>query len=178
MDIEITGYVEIRNGKTVIRATNHFVDAFTKTVGGFLCAHSFGSAHRNLPLWDNLSIYLGSDTSTATTHDMTSLVSPIGTPPGTEPSSKTGALTNPSAGVWRVVYTATWGEGTISGTVGEAALYLRTVDVFTWGNHYFACEAGKNMVSRLSAKDGDFSAFVIDTSKPLVVNWTIELKGV
>jgi len=176
MDIEVTGYVEIRNGDTVVKATNHFVDALAKTIISLLGAKRLFEDD-SLPT-NSWSIYLGSDTSTPTTHDMTSLVSPIGDPPGTGPSTKSGSLNNPSAGVWRVMYSATWVEGSISGTVGEVALYLTTTDRFSWSDMYWSCSAGENMVSRLSAKDGDFSAFVIDTSKPLVVEWTIEFKGV
>ena len=108
---------------------------------------------------------------------MTQLVSPIGAAPGTEPSSKSGALTNPSPGVWRIVYTATWDAGTVSGTVGEVALYLTTVSSFIFGDSGWYCDGGKNMVSRLSVADGAFSAFTIDTNKPFTVTWTIEISS-
>ena len=109
---------------------------------------------------------------------MTALVSPIGTPPGTAPNSKDGYLSNPSAGVWRVVYSATWDAGAISGTIGEAALYLTTVAYFSFGdNDWFCNESDGRMVSRLASADGAFSAFVIDDTKPLTAIWTIELSS-
>ena len=179
-EIEIIGKVEFRNGDKVIRARNHFVDEGAKLIVSFLGAKtiwSYDYKTYNYLVLPSLNIYLGSDTSTATTHDMTELVSPIGTSPGTAPNSKNGYLSNPSAGVWRVVYSATWDAGTVSGTVGEVALYLRATSYFEFGKDKWYCDASAKMISRLAAADGAFSAFVIDDTKPLTVTWVIELSS-
>jgi hypothetical protein len=74
-----------------------------------------------------------------------------------------------------VTYLATWNAGAISGTVGEIALYLRALD-----NATFQWQASGNlqpsvvMASRLSSADLDFSSFVIDTTKPLTVEWKVQ----
>ena len=176
-EIEIIGKVEFRNGDRVIRARNHFVDK-----GGMLIVSFLGSKdtsyvnYARLPVYE-WSIYLGSDTSTPTTHDMTTLVSPIGSSPGIAPNSNNGYLSNPSAGVWRVGYSATWDAGTVSGTVGEVALYLKTTSYFEFGKKPWYCNTGPEMVSRIASADGAFSAFVIDDTKPLTVTWVIELSS-
>ena len=182
-EIEIIGKVEFKNGDKIIRARNHFVDEGAKLIVSFLGAKDtygyYGNYPQNaaLPTW-SWSLYLGSDTSTATTHDMTALVSPIGASPGTAPNSKDGYLSNPSAGVWRVVYSATWDAGTVSGTVGEAALYLCKAQYFAFEQTKWAVSySHQSMVSRLASADGAFSAFVINTSKPLTATWVIELSS-
>ena len=174
--IKIRGIVEIKNGKTHIVAENHFTDEMMKMLVSFLAAKAEDQVDRPLPT-SSWNMYIGTDTDTATTHSMTQLVSPIGTAPGTEPNSKSGALTNPSPGVWRVVYSATWDAGTVSGTVGEVALYLTTTDHFSFEDSNWYCNAGANMVSRLSVADSAFSAFTIDESKPFTVTWTIEISS-
>ena len=126
----------------------------------------------------SISMYVGSNTNTPTAYDRTVLVSPIGTSPGTAPNSIIGGTSNPSNGVYRLVITATWSAGIISGTIGEMALYLNTFDTalqtFGWSGP-IAPPAGNRLVSRLSVADGDFSAFTINTGNPLAITWTIQL---
>ena len=173
--LKVKGYLVIKNGDTVVRGKNHFVDGMMKMIISFLGAKITVTGQKSAPLY-HWSIYLGSDTSTPTTHDMTSLVSPIGSAPGTPPDYKGGLLDNPSPGVYRVEYIATWFTGSISGTVGEVALYLTTTDRFSWSDGGWYCNAGENMVSRSSAADRTLQQFTINPSKPLSVTWTIEFK--
>ena len=177
--IKISGKVRIENGSILIEGNNHFTDAMMKTIISFLGSYksrSGSSSYTSPGPTSNWSIYLGSDTSTATTHDMTALVSPIGTSPGVEPNTKHGALSNSEPGIWRVIYTAVWDSGTVSGTLGELGLYLKTTSYFEFGKTDWYCNTGPEMVSRLASADGAFTAFTINTSEPLSVTWTIEVK--
>ena len=171
--IKISGKVRIENGDIIIDGKNHFTDPMMKTIVSFLGAAK-GSRYGSLSVY-SWNIYLGSDTTTATTHDMTALVSPIGTSP-TEPNTKHGVLSNPEPSIWRVVYTAVWDGGSVGGTLGELGLYLKTTSYFDFGIWGWYCNTGPEMVSRLASADGAFTAFAINTSEPLSVTWTIEVK--
>ena len=173
--IKISGFVRIENGNTIIEGKNHFTDAMMKTIISFLGSKREPNSTKPLPAY-SWSVYLGSDTSTATTHDMTALVSPIGASPGTESTTKHGALSNSEPGIWRVVYTAVWDSGAVSGTLGELGLYMRTTSYFEFDKTNWYCDTGPEMVSRLASADGAFTAFTINTSEPLSVTWTIEVK--
>jgi len=119
-------------------------------------------------------MYIGSDTSTATTVTMTSLVSPIGTAPGTGPNtnSYSGAYYSTSTTPVVITYNAIWNAGTVSGTLGEAGLYL---SINTGGLTNGATASSPGLASRLSAADGSFTAFTINTAAALTVTWTVSL---
>jgi len=182
--ITITGSVEITNGpKHAGPYKNHFVNNALQALGYILLTNF--SYNDNLagytvsvsPLSPN-TMYLGTNTTIATYPNMVGLVAPIGSAPGTAQnnfSSSYGSITNG----YQVIYSATWNAGTISGTIGEMALYgsVTTNSVtgslsgntgnVTWGS-------GSVMLSRLSVADGDFSAFTINASYPLIIVWTIQ----
>jgi len=175
--IVITGSVEITNGpKHAGPYRNHFVNnALQALMYIIMTGTSASSYHFNAisPLYPN-TMYIGSDTSTKTTASMTTLVDPIGTAPGTAPNTWNSTLQLLSNGS-SATFTATWNAGTVSGTIGEMALYGKFTKTYyvelssnpTWGTH-------TGMLSRLSVADGDFSAFTINTSYPLVITWTIQ----
>jgi hypothetical protein len=176
--IVITGKVEITNGpKHAGPYRNHFVDSALQALGYILltnsyCNHAFASAIAPL---NPQTIYLGTNTTISTFPYMNQLVNPIGPLPGTGPnsfSSSYGSITNG----YQVVYSATWNPGTVSGTIGEMALYGSAAT-----NYYVGLqggteiwESGSVMLSRLSVADGDFSAFTINASYPLIIVWTIQ----
>ncbi len=188
--IAIKGFVTIWQGegeeKKLIcrRNENHWVDGgiqglISALIGQYI--RGYFSSNRVVRHWSNdPSIYLGTDTAAPTTHSMTALTSPIGTIPGTAPDTIFGAdLTNPSGGTFRVDVTAQWVSGTVSGTVGELALYM---GAFTdLSPNWVKDSPGASysypviMVSRLSEADGDFSGFVIDETKSLTVQWDMEV---
>jgi len=188
--IAIKGYITIWQGegeeKKLIcrRKENHWVDGgiqglISALIGQYI--RSYYSGNVQVFYWsNNPNIYLGTDTAAPTTHSMTALTSPIGAPPGTAPDTIFGAnLTNPSAGTFKIDITAQWVAGTISGTVGELALYLGAFTDLSpnWvkdtpgGSYTYPVI----MVSRLSAADTDFSSFVIDETKSLTVQWDLEV---
>jgi hypothetical protein len=182
--IVITGKVEITNGpKHAGPYRNHFVRNALQALMYILLTNTYNYSGSSVYCLVNFAplnpqtMYLGSDTSTKTTASMTALVAPIGTAPGTAPNgwnSSIQMLSNGSA----VTYTATWNAGTVSGTIGEMALYgsvatnyytgmLTCGNTISWGG-------GSVMLSRLSVADGDFSAFAINASYPLIIVWTIQ----
>jgi len=148
------------------------------TYGGGAVTASIGLCSYN-STWN---MYMGTNTNTGTTSGMTALTSPIGTTPGTVPSSKSVAtLDGTSTGIWACTWTAIWNTGVISGNVGEMALYLIYDATTTSGGWYYSngvngtTQTTPGMYSRLCNADGDFSTFAIDTTKPVIVDWKIQL---
>jgi hypothetical protein len=177
---------EGRDKKILIRkAKNHWVDAGLKgLISALVCDYLRGAATITYYyyFWAYaFTMYLGSNTTTPTTHAMTALTTPIGAAPGTPPNATSGTgRTNPASGTWKCAFQGVWYAGTVSGTVGEMALYLRPWDNITVGWNIDLNATGNKtqnrvMTSRLSAADGDFSAFAIDTSKSLTVYWEIQV---
>jgi len=176
--IVITGSVEITNGpKHAGPYRNHFVNNALQALGYVLLtnfSHTYNALGNNaIPLYPQ-TIYLGTNTTVATFPNTIGLTAPIGAAPGTGPNSFTASYGNVTNG-FQVVYTATWNQGTVSGTIGEMALYGTFAN-----NYYTGSQGGANwgsntgMLSRLSVADGDFSAFTINTTYPLVIAWTIQ----
>jgi len=180
--IVITGSVEITNGpKHAGPYRNHFVDSALGAIMYILLtsvtAASGGGYFNTIAPLNPHTMYIGSDTSTKTTASMTALVNPIGTAPGTAPNSWNNAmqlLSNGSA----VTYTATWNAGTVSGTIGEIALYGSAATAYYVGTLSSSTTPDWNnnsvMLSRLSVADGDFSSFTINSAYPLVIVWTVQ----
>jgi len=169
--IVITGSVEITNGpKHAGPYRNHFVNNALQALMYILLTSFSSSSYTIAPLNPN-TMYIGSDTSTKTTASMTALVAPIGTAPGTAPNiwnSSIQLLSNGSA----VTYSATWNVGTVSGTIGEMALYGSAATSIGSANSNWGSSAV--MLSRLSVADGDFSSFTINSTYPLVIAWTVQ----
>lgn len=180
--IKIEGFVEIRNGDKVIKAKNRFVQTILAHISNALVLGRISAGAPSViywrgPFWD-YNIYLGTDQVTPTVFNTTALTSPIGGAPGTAPNTKIGSTSNPSNGVFQINTTATWNAGTVSGTVGEMALYLNLTPAlkgYQWGGAATQENGAVQLGSRLSVADGSFSAFPIDNTKPLAVTWTIRV---
>ncbi|MDD3494217.1 MAG: hypothetical protein PHZ19_12055 [Candidatus Thermoplasmatota archaeon] len=178
--IELRGVVDIRQGKKYLcrNARNHFVDGGLKGIISTIIFNNVDHGYWYGPA-NTWNIYIGSDTVTSTVTTRTELQSPIGVAPGTAPDIKsiTGVHDGGSDGDWYATWQATWNPGTVSGTLGETALYMSMPDktAFGWG-----VKGGYSppavMVSRLSNADGDFSSFSIDDTKPLTIDWTVHLQ--
>jgi hypothetical protein len=171
--IGIRGTVKIENGEHIAIGKNHWVAQGLETIASYLVSNAGGWGG----MWGavyNWNIYIGSDTSTPTTVSMTSLVSPIGTAPGTAPNtnSYSGVYYSTSTTPVVLTYIATWNAGTVSGTLGEAGLYLI---INTGGLANGAAASSPGLASRLSAADGSFTAFTINTAAALTVTWTVNL---
>jgi hypothetical protein len=178
--IGIRGTVKIENGEHIAIGRNHWVAQGLETIGSFLMCTVFnngGYYYSNFNLVgavNNWNIYIGSDTSTPTTVSTTALAKPIGTTPGKAPNttSYSGVYYSSSTTPIVLTYVATWNAGTVSGTLGEAGLYLF---INTGGLTNGATASNPGLASRLSAADGSFTAFTINTAAALTVTWTVSL---
>lgn len=180
--INIRGYVEIRNGDTVINGKNKFVQSLLGHISNIMTLGRISWTQASSLFWRgpmySLNMYLGTDTVTTTTYNTTALYSPIGTSPGTAPNTLLGSTVNPSNGVFQIVITATWNTGTVSGTVGEMALYLNLTPAlkgYQWGGSSTQEYGAVQLASRLAVADGTISSFIIDNTKPLAVTWIIQV---
>lgn len=187
--IKVEGIVEVTNGNNHFVAHNKATGNMLMTLASFVAMNgiSYGSNNTIKMMSYNWTsndgstyMVIGSDATHPTLYNMSNLTAPIGTPPGTKPNSQSFATANPSNGVYRVVYTATWNGGTVAGTVGEIGLYLNAVPSLQtagWSfqtNNTVYGNGSTVMTNRLSAADSDFTAFTIDTTVPLVIAWTIQ----
>jgi len=175
--IVITGSVEITNGPNHAGPyRNHFVNNALAALMYILLTNytPYNDTYPFSPLSPQ-TIYLGTDTSTKTTPSMTALVAPIGSAPGTAPNNFTATVTQFSNG-FADTFTATWNAGTVSGTIGEMALYGYTATNYITGSNVQESwgRGSLLMQSRLSVADGDFSAFTINSTYPLVIAWTVQ----
>lgn len=126
--------------------------------------------------WTSKTTYMviGSNTSSGNTAGLTGLVAPIGSSPGTKPTTQSFSTTAVSSGVYKVTYTGTWNAGSVSGTVGEIGLYLAIWNTGFQGFHTCSQQQSTTLfVARRSAADGHFVSFSIDTGKPLTISWDI-----
>lgn len=186
--IVIQSVVTIRNGDTVIRAKNHFVQTglcmlvnllmipvvpANPSTQTFLASYNWTTS----PFAKSFMV-LGTNTSAPTTVNMSALSAPIGTAPGTKANSQAGATLALANGA-EIDYTSTWNAGTVSGTVGEIGLYLNTPGAswmapIVFGTSPTAGQENPAMFSRLSSADGDFTAFAINVANPLSITWAIQ----
>ena len=90
------------------------------------------------------------------------------------PSSISGAITNPSTGVFRTQWIATWNAGSIPAvTLGEVCLYLGVSGtLLAFGG---TVSSGGALYSRMASADGKFASFTIDNTKAVTVTWTFQL---
>jgi len=178
--IGIRGTVKIENGEHIAIGRNHWVAQGLETIGSFLMCSVYNSGGYYVSNFSfngaiySWNIYIGSDTSTPTTVSMTALASPIGTSPGTGPNSTSysGAYYSSSTTPVVLTYTATWNAGTVSGTLGEVGLYLNINGAGLTGTQTGGVSG---LASRMSAADGSFTAFTINTAAALSVTWVVKL---
>lgn len=112
--------------------------------------------------------------ASVTTHGTTAL----STVDATAPSSQTGATSQPTAGSYRVAYTATWNAGAIAAlVVTEIGLTLNALggtDTLTaFGTEFNSSGTTQVFFSRISEADGDFAHFTINVAVPLTIQWNI-----
>ena len=126
--------------------------------------------------WGSMGSYIQLGTGgNATTFSTTALTTPI----SAKANSQSGSFTNPSNGVFKVNYTATWNAGALSAvTITEMGLWLcqfnGLTSMQTFGAAYSEqAPATYFFFSRISSTDGDFTSFVINTSVPLTITWTL-----
>jgi len=171
---KIVGEYELINGDTHIKARNKYTLAFViMLINKLTCVYN--STYGNY-VGGITEMYIGTDQSTQTKYNSpTSLVSPIGTAPGTAPNSISTAYSSPSTGVYKFVTTASWNAGTVTGTIGEIAMYGYGTTTLGSVNMGYGSLPTVQMLSRLSVADGEFSATTINVAQVTSVAWSIQL---
>ena len=179
--IMITEQYIVKSGSKILFATKgHIVNVGLMSMGNLFAVDNWGNNSYPTPLfaknWGSMGSYLqlgtGGNVTTATTTALT-------TPSATKANSQSGSYTNPSNGVYKVNFTATWNAGSLGAlTITEMGLWLAypadctTMQTFgaSFGN---SATVAYFFFSRISAADGDFTSFVINTSVPLTITWTL-----
>jgi len=170
--IRAEGWVEVINGPYRKKFRNHFVDSALFALGYILGSNWTASAASAVyaPL-NPQTMYIGSDTSTKTAATMTALAAPIGSAPGTAPNTVSTSIVT-QTGQSSFTLSAVWNASTVTGSLGEMALYGTALTAALTGSQG-SQSTSQVMLSRLSAADGDFSAFAINSAFALQINWTI-----
>lgn len=169
-NVNIQGLVTIKNGDEVVidKIPNHFVNHGLLGIMSMVCCKT-GSGSLPSNGW---KMYLGRDTTTPTRPDMTQLVDPIFDGLGVPPTWQTMFIYDgTSTGQWRITYRGIWREGTIEGTIGEAALYLTMWN--PTGFQWTTASSSLSMASRLSVADTDFKPHTIDPTNTLTIDWDV-----
>ena len=155
-------------GHIVSQGLIHMINAFsastTNSSSGYKYLFSYNWTARTNSY---MRLGTGGNVTQGTTTGLTTQV-------GTGPDSQAGATSTPGGGIYRVSWTATWNAGSLTAiTVSELGLFLflnTTLQGFGWVDF---TGAGTALFSRLSAADGDFTAFVVNTSVPLTIEWRL-----
>jgi len=163
------GEVKVTNGDTEFRARNKVVGNGLKHIINMIhqwdtSAVPQGRFQTNDPTYS--WIYVGRGTG-ATLESMNGLVDPI----TTKPNSTSVTVSNPGAGVYNFKFTAVWNSGAL------AAEDIEEIGIFGYlytDINDLAPTAGA-MYARLSTTDTEFTAFTINTSAPLTIEYTFTL---
>ena len=179
--ILITEQYVVKSGKKTLFATKgHIVNAGLMMLGNFFSLGAIGgsSSYCYFPAygWSTMNTYIQLGTGgNATTYSTTALTTPV----ATKPNSQSGSFTNPSNGVFKVNFTATWNAGALTAiTVTEMGLWLEALNQLSTMQTFGAMvgPSGANtyfFFSRISSTDGDFTSFVVNTAVPLTITWTL-----
>ena len=165
------------------RSENHFVNAALKglvaaLIGERLQATSSGAPPAKLSSWESgWTMQVGTDQVTSTTFSTAALTAPVGGAPNVLSAS---GVQNPSSGLFRVVLTAIWNPGPISGsTIGECGLLLRPFTEFSVGWVRTASNTAfsypQTLSSRISVADGDFVPVPISAFEGLRLDWELQV---
>lgn len=175
--LEAWGEVIVKNGATEFRARNKIVGQGLRHLvnSGFLGGQNAGGGTSNDPFATNdlTRSYIRVGTGSGSTIDTTTaLVAQV----ATSPSSTAASFDNPSSGVYRNKFTATWNAGAITGATvqeigifGNLLLTLGTSRPSSANSGYSAL----SLFARLSASDAEFTAFTINTAVPLTIEYRV-----
>lgn len=172
----VSGHVRIENGDRVIEGKNKITSRFLRELANYIGGHTYSDNHGAMNQYYNntsyIYMYLGTDTTTPTNSSTDAMIAPIGP---TKCSTITGTAWQ-TGNACNVQWMATFNPGTVTGTVGEIGLYLYG-DGATL-NSFMATYAiqGSFLAARYAVADSEFSAFTIDTTKPVIVVWTFKFE--
>ena len=175
---------EGKNRKLKVKSKGHIVNQGLIAVTNLLSWSTItyyttsngGLASYNFAPSGNSYIRLGTGGG-ATAGTTVSLSAPV----ATTPNSQAGTTSSPQSGQYRISWTATWNSGALTAiTVSEVGLFLAfgssfsTLQSFGWSRNNNVVENAM-FFSRLSSADNDFTAFVINTTVPLTIEWRLTL---
>ncbi len=176
----IQGKVTIKSGDDIIAEAqdNHMVNQGLRGIISLLSGISVScnnAYYINMNSYQN-TIYLGNDTTTATTADLTDLVTKLSTLTPTLVNGTDAA--QGSFTYWYIRRTAHFAPAAYTGTIGEIGLYMRLPQTLTANGWSYASGSvtytfPQYMVARFSAGDGDFTAFSYPQDTTLTVEWEI-----
>jgi hypothetical protein len=143
------------------------VSNYTNTYVGWMYNYGVGSS--GIPAVPSIRLGTGTTSTLYNTSQLQTIIS-------TAPNTATGSISSPSAGIYRVTCNATWNAGTIgTPTITEAALYANANNVLqAFGAINVAY--GVMLVDRVCSTDGDFSNFVVNATKPLTVQYQVQVQ--
>jgi hypothetical protein len=173
-NVTVSGHVKIINGDTVIEGKNKITNALLLSLVNNLSANTNNGTVGGNYAWSltNQYMLLGSDTTHTTDVSTAALTSPIGSP------TKTSSM---SYYYWQdgnnnyVQWNGTWNPGTVSGTVGEIGLFICLDDDSLNAAGGQCVVIGGKLAARYSVANSEMSSFSIDTTKPVIVIWTIKV---
>jgi len=187
--LSISSFFKIKQGKRCITTKeNHFTDTMLSFLSFILSKYYEGTARFGATLCheDRFVIGIGLNTTTKTLPTMVLLV----TPQSYRATSRSFlSRVQEAAGQWVTKMSHTWSAGTFgaSFTIGEVGVFFNSnpgaghtdPPVGTGLLLYpLMWMDGTKMSARASVADGDFAAFTVDPSLPLVVEYWIRLKFV
>src|SRR3972149_8322249 len=180
--ISITENYVVRNGNKILFASKgHIVNMGLINLINLCSNRGVNSACVGLLGWNTLgwstkSSYMrlgtGGNTTAYNTTSLTTIVN-------TAADSQTSNSANPSNGVFKLNFIATWNTGTLSAIdVSEIGLFLHNFNntgSLTASDTYLTghTSLGGQLFSRISNADGDFTTFTVNTTVPLTITWTL-----
>ena len=182
-NLEVWGEAIIKNGDTEIRARNKLTGnairhlsnqgIFQVTAGDTTFAGAVWQLfHTNNQGLSYIRVGTGVGATIETT---TALLAQI----ATNPSSTLWVADSPAVGTYRARFTATWNSGILpASTVTEIGIHGYMMN--TWGSPLnFSTSASiqnataLSLFARLSTTDGEFTAFLINTTVPLTIEYRV-----
>jgi len=172
---KIYGAVSVKIGDDYIveRAPNHFVNAGLKGIVCILTGYSMYYVNSGLSYaWSyQNTIYLGHDTTTATTYATSALTNQEAT--ACTGWSQGATTVNAGNNGYYVRRVAQWAPNAFAGSVGEMGLFMRPFNVQGIQASYSNATLPLVMVSRFSNADGDFTTFTPASGKSTTVEWEL-----
>lgn len=182
-ELVVWGEAVIKNGATEIRARNKIVGQglrhmLNNGMLGFTANCGSGINITYPPAFETNQLtrsYMRVGVGGGATTDTTTALTAVNT---TNPDSTAIANDNPSSGVYRRKFTATWNAGTLPAiTVTEIGVFgfLNTVLGTIPAGSAGATTNGValTLFARLSAADSEFTSFLVNTAVPLVIEYRV-----
>jgi hypothetical protein len=183
--IKISDQITCYNGeKVVFRTKGHITNYGMIAMVNWLSWTASTSQTAYYGLQYSIGTYMYIRCGTGHTNPTTATTTALDAINATAPSSFFGATSNPSAGSYRITWTATWNAGSLTAiTIYEFGMWWNNawatsptqfaLQSYAMGSYGSTAASNAEMVSRISDPDGDFSHFTVNTSVPLTLQWSL-----